>query len=82
MSDFSLIKNLNTQSKKPKEQKPTGYGIKYEQYDVSVEGKEITVLIPLRECTNFENKITQIKDLTPEKLKQVTRELRGLYDKK
>jgi len=81
VSNFSLIRDLNKPSEKPKKQEPA-YGIKYQSYELQVEGKDIPVLIPIRECENFENVISNIEDLTESKLKQVTRDMRGLYNKK
>lgn len=73
MSKYTLLKNLETESSKPK-----GTGITYQRYDLPVEDKERGILIPVRECEQFENSLEDFEELTEKDLKLLLRKHRGL----
>ena len=76
MDQFDLIKEL--QEKSEQEQQDTSQPkITYQQYDIDILGGSVPVLVPLRECENFEDTLSTISTLTKEKLKDVLREHRG-----
>jgi len=79
MDGLDLIKKLHTQSLHPD---TTISGVSYQEYDVTVFKKNITVLIPLRECEHFEQRISQTLVLTSHKLKQTLKEFRGFIQTK
>lgn len=73
MSKYSLLKNLETEATKPK-----GTGITYQRYDLPVEDKEQGILIPVRECDNFEASLEDFEELKESDLKILLRKHRGL----
>lgn len=75
MSDFSLFKQMKEQAAQPT---PTGPRIKYQQYDLEIEEKEVSVLIPVRECETFEEWLCECETLSSFKLKKALREFRGV----
>jgi len=77
MENFSLIKKLNkSDDKKPS---PMAEGIKYQQYELEVDGKVQVVNIPLRETESFEKTIIETEEpLTRKSLKKILREHRGV----
>lgn len=78
MSQFSLLNNLNEESTKVPE-KSGGHNITYQQYTIAVDNKDVGVLIPIRECDNFENTLSTADNLTNYKLKKILREHRGIF---
>ncbi len=75
MTDFSLIERLNTKE----EESPLAKGVQYQEYEIHVDGKPLTVNIPLREADNFEVYITeQDTPLTRKSLKLMLRQFRGI----
>mgnify|MGYP000079475438 CR=1 FL=1 len=76
MSDYSLIKAI--QEGKIKE-KPSG--IKYRHYDIIINNKNASVLIPLRECDLFERNINNLEEITKIILKKLLREHRGILQR-
>jgi len=77
MTDFALIEQLNTI--KDEGSSPLAVGIDYQQYEVKVDGKPLTVSIPLREAVNFEKYMTESAiQLTRKSLKLILREFRGI----
>jgi hypothetical protein len=81
MSDkFSLLKQLEELKKNPDAHKsPLPKGIKYEQRTLMVESQEVTVFIPLREATAFDQAITeQGKYLSRYDLSTLLRKHRGI----
>jgi hypothetical protein len=79
MENFSLIKKLNAfEEDNPS---PMAEGIKYQQYELDVDGKVQVVNIPLRESDAFEKTITETKEpLTRKTLKRILREHRGVRE--
>ena len=77
---FSLIQQLDTKFSSVGDQKPDlPEGIKYQEYTIECEGKDINVLIPLRECEAFETTLEkQYKYLDRESLRLLLRNHRGL----
>lgn len=79
MKKFSLIMEL-TDTNTPKINKKEKSDIKYQQYVIEVSGKEVTVDIPLREVNNFEEELSNIKDIDDKKLNIILRKYRGLME--
>ena len=79
MSRFKLINDLDDEHKKEAAKDPNAPNITYQQYDLDVNGQERSVLIPVRECENFETRLSNMTLITEQKLKQVVREFRGLH---
>ena len=79
MTRFSLINNIDDEVKKEAAKDPNAPNITYQQYDLDVNGQERSVLIPVRECENFEACLSEMALITEQKLKQVVREFRGLH---
>lgn len=73
MSQYSLLKNLEAEATKPK-----GTGITYQRYTLPIGNKEKDVLIPVRECDNFESSLEDFEELTERDLKGLLRKHRGL----
>ena len=78
MSRFTLINKLEEEHKEQSAKDPNAPNIKYQQYDLKVGRIEQGVLIPVRECQNFEDSISEVETLTERKLKQIVRGFRGL----
>jgi len=80
MHEFSLIKQLNNVEVK----QPCGLaeGIRYQQYELTVEGGIITVNIPLRESEHFETALSERNTIiTRQSLKILLREFRGIRER-
>lgn len=77
MSNFSLIKDLDTHKNKKVDK--AVLGIRYQEYEVVVEGEDITIKIPLRETENFENYMekSNFKKISGDDLRQILRYYRG-----
>lgn len=73
MSKYDLLKNLGETASKPK-----GTGITYQQYIIPVDDKDTGVLIPVRECENFEASLEDFEELKLQDLKGLLRKHRGL----
>ncbi len=78
MPRFTLINNLDAEHKKEAAKDPNAPNITYQRYDLDIDGKEQGVLIPVRECENFETSLSKMSYISNQKLKQVVREFRGL----
>lgn len=78
MSRFTLIDSLDEEHKEKAAKDPNAPNITYQQYDLDVNGEERGVLIPVRECNNFEEYVSKMTHITEPKLKQIVREFRGL----
>jgi hypothetical protein len=81
MSKVPLLNQLNKKLSEDEDKKssPLAEGIKYQQYEVEVNGKPTTVNIPLREAANFEARIVEHDGaLTRKTLKVLLREFRGI----
>ena len=76
MSEYSLLKNLEQEAVEAS--KPKGTGITYQRYDLPVGDKEQGVLIPVRECDNFETSLEDVEELNEKDLKTLLRKHRGL----
>lgn len=79
--DFFLIKEIEKESR-AKTSQSTGidYGIKYQEYEMQVEGKNVIVNIPLKETENFEQFIEElnITSVSRSSLKKILRHFRGM----
>lgn len=54
-------------------------GIRYQQYEVDVAGRTVTVSIPLKESANFEEHLlTFTNEITNDDLKLMLRRFRGI----
>lgn len=79
--DFSLIKEI--EKKSSIKNSPYGgkdYGIKYQEYEMRVDGKDVMINIPLRETENFEQFIEELNttSVTRSSLKKILRHFRGM----
>lgn len=81
MSRFSLITEIDNNRKDIESRDPNAPNITYQRYDLDVGGSEMGVLIPIRECDNFETTVSELDDLTTHKLKKLVRDFRGLIAK-
>ena len=78
INKFSFIKLLET----PQEILPHATNtIKYQQYIIVIENKDVSVLIPLREVENFERTISDYTQFTKEDLREILRKFRGITHK-
>lgn len=82
MEKIDLIRDLHKQQTMENNNQPHNKGIKYQQYGISVQKHDITVLIPIRECERFEQTISKTSLLTKHKLKNILREHRGFIENK
>ena len=78
MSRFTLINDIDDERKELEAKDPNAPNITYQRYDLDVKGQEVGVLIPVRECENFENAVIEVEELSSIKLKKMVREFRGL----
>lgn len=76
MSNFSLIKQLQTPVKQEKSLLPEG--IKYQEYVVQPKDGDMTVFIPLREAEAFEAAIIEIDILLRSDVRTLLRNHRGI----
>jgi len=79
MPKFSLISEYNNIIKEAPKQKSNK--TKYQEYIIEVESKECSVYIPLRECENFENVISEETSIDEDQLRRLMREFRGIRNK-
>lgn len=79
MPKFSLINQLDDEYKEQAKKDPNAPNITYLRYDLDINDKSVGVLIPMRECTNFENRIMEEENLSNHKMKKILREFRGLW---
>ena len=77
MTDFSLIKQLNSSSEE-NEKTPLPKGLPYQQYEVVVENASKIVNIPLKETKTFEQMLSKFTNLTAEDLNKILRKVRGI----
>ena len=78
MSKFSLINQLDENAKNQASKDPNAPNIKYQEYDIDIGNDSVKILIPIRECDNFENTIMEEGNLSNYKFKRILREHRGL----
>lgn len=78
MTDFSFLKSLQNSSKRTSVAEEAKKHINYQEYTVLVEGNEIDILIPLRECEEFEKTLSAHDVLEKKDLKSILRQHRGL----
>lgn len=77
--NFSLLQQLNEKHDKVTEESPFPPGIKYQEYTLEIDGNDVQVFIPLRECEAFEETLsTQSKYLDGDTLRDVLRKHRGI----
>jgi hypothetical protein len=79
--DFSLIKEIEKKSSiKNSPHAGKDYGIKYQEYEMRVDGKDVMINIPLRETENFEQFIEELNttSVTRSSLKKILRHFRGM----
>jgi len=73
---LKFLQEINSQ--KDHQKKSKGSGIKYQEYDVLVDGSETKVYIPLRESDNFESEVSGYQRLTHTDLRGILRKFRGV----
>jgi len=78
MEKYSLIGQLDETQETPEPKLPPG--IKYQQYEILVEGKEMVVNIPLRETATFEQILSEYETIDREQMNEVLRHVRGIRD--
>lgn len=77
MKAFTLIKQL--QEPEDKAVSPLPPGIKYQLYELDIQGDTRRVYIPLREADAFEEAVQQIEEqLTTSTLSKLLRQFRGI----
>lgn len=81
MEGLELIKLLEKEIHKPEKEKNKPK-IKYREYVLSVEGNDVSVLIPLRECSNFEDRVDEIDFIGKYDIMKLLREFRGIRNEK
>lgn len=76
MKDFPLIRQLDH----PEEDKPSSTsGIKYQQYELEIQGNPRVINIPLRETEAFEQALENLEtDLDEDALRTLLRNFRGI----
>ncbi len=78
MSKFSLINRLEEDRNQQVAADPNAPNITYQRYDIDVGDKPTGVLIPIRECDNFEKRMSDETNVTDRKLTKILREFRAL----
>lgn len=80
---FSLIRTLN-EKENPRQCDAPKIALKYQTYDIQLNNNTnlTSVLIPLKECDNFETKLSNLDFIDESILKQLLREFRGLRNNK
>jgi len=76
-NDFKLLNEINTISKNGID-KTEKISIKYQEYELLVEFKQHTVLIPLRECEFFEKTLEEYATINKVQLKKILHKHRGI----
>lgn len=76
MSDYNLIKQLQNPETDVKMSLPKG--IKYEQFTVMTENKEVVVHIPSREKENFEQILAENSNFSKNEFSTLLRRVRGV----
>ena len=79
MADFQFIKDIDKTSKTKTVSE--GNKIEYQEYTLTVLKEDVTVHIPIRECDNFEKRISEVNLLTKYKLKKILTDSRGFIHK-
>ena len=76
---FSLLQQLDEAQRTPVEKSPFAPGVEYQEYELEVDGKNQNIFIPLKECTAFEEALSQqTKYLTGDDLRKFLRNHRGI----
>lgn len=76
MPDFQLIQKLNDPDTTAKSENSQ---IEYQQYELNGTDGNIVVLIPIKECENFEHSLEQITErLYPHIVRELLRKHRGV----
>lgn len=79
MSNFSLIQQLEAKTVSEETKPELPKGIKYQEYTIECEGKDVDILIPLREVDAFEATLMEHdKYIDRENLRLILRKHRGL----
>lgn len=77
MKTFTLIKQL--QEPEDKAKSPFPPGIKYQQYELDIQGDTRRIYVPLREADAFEEEVLQLDEqLTMSTLSKLLRQFRGI----
>lgn len=80
--EFSLLQQLSQEQNTIKEKNPFPPGVSYQEYVLEINGRDIEVFIPLRECETFEEDLsTQTKYLDDDELRKILRKYRGIRTK-
>jgi len=77
MSEFTLIKSIKDFKPKDKN-KPK---IIYEDFNIDVEGQQISIGIPVRIAENFESILSEKNSFTKRQFRKLMREFRGVQNK-
>lgn len=75
---FKLINEMMKKPSKEEVSKTEKTNIKYQEYDLLVEGKVQTVLIPVRECDLFEETLEDFETINKVQLRKILFKHRGI----
>lgn len=77
---YNLLKSLNSKNDNQESKKEDfSAQVKYQQYTIENKYEQkFIVKIPIREVSNFENKISQLEDITYEDINLILRKFRGI----
>lgn len=79
MTTFSFLKTLRPEDEKESPAlEEAKKQIKYQQYTILVENKEVDILIPIRESLSFEEGLTTYSEINNKDLKTILRKYRGI----
>jgi len=78
MGKYNLLQNLQH----PTPQEEPKSSISYQQYDLIIGQETQCVLIPVRECENFEQSLETVDELTSDILRDILRKYRGIKNTK
>ena len=77
MSNFTLLQQLQEQ---PQPEAPKPSPMIYDSFELVVESQPITLYVPKKEITAFDNAILDMPNLTLEKMKPLFRQHRVLIE--
>lgn len=77
MTKYRLLSELTDPPLRPSEERST---IRYQTYELNINGVSINIGIPARECTIFEQYLEEndIEDIDNNTLKEILRKFRGI----
>lgn len=78
MDKLTLISSLGGIGSRPPTDPEQHHKIEYQSYEVDVDGTTRVVLIPMRECVEFERSLSKLHDVTGADIKQLLRQHRGI----